>query len=114
MLNLKPTLFLLFLLLLGVALDAQTRPDSVYKMNPRIKLLENPVHNKMRLQVKDFAPGKVQVLISNTARQLVYSEQRLITGSVDEVVLFLRLPPGNYVCLLEQAARRTSVRFLVE
>jgi hypothetical protein len=122
--SMKQTLFILLWYCLPVFSKAQQpdtaalRPvkDSVVKKaapQPRIAIAPNPVSSRCELKLFHFEPGMVQVRISSMNGSVVYNEKRLVSGTPDQLLLFLRLPAGGYVCTVAQAGRLAKLRFLV-
>jgi hypothetical protein len=80
---------------------------------PAARITPNPVKNRCELQVKNFSAGQLWVIIYNSSGTVVYKEKRLAASADDQVVLFLRLPPGNYVCTIIQQQKRARLLFVI-
>lgn len=80
---------------------------------PALRMVPNPVKNRCELQALHFENGVAWVTIVNTAGATVYREKRLLVTAADRVILFLRLPPGNYYCFVTQGQKKARVLFAV-
>jgi hypothetical protein len=88
--------------------------DSMVKRLPQpvVSIFPNPVQSRCELGLKHFDAGMAQVQVRDAGGTVVYSEKRLLAGSPDRVVLFLRAAAGWYVCTVTQGRKQARVRFL--
>jgi Secretion system C-terminal sorting domain len=114
--------FIFLLLFQGITSIAQSKTDSLPKevidrfpaAKPQLKIFPNPIQHRAELEVRYFDAGVATVQIFNNAGNIVYEARRLITGSLDRIVLMLQLPAGIYVCIVQQKQKKVKARMMVE
>jgi hypothetical protein len=80
-------------------------PSKIFE-KPECVLYPNPAQQKFNLRVKGFAPGTVQVLITDEKGTLVREQERLLVKGEEIIPMYVLLPPGNYFVIIQQKGKK--------